>query len=178
VEITRQHSKADIVAVIDNRLVLLIEDKIHALPHGNQLGEYLARLTEEFPSCKVLPTFVKTGDQSGYAEIEADGYRLFLREDLLHVLRNERLLACLTMRNPYRAIYDHFRLQRSMEWLTAEALCECYGGRLDYVRKVADHCAAKKLTAVTRRGTHGREYKPSLIVAINDRLVDRSELKV
>jgi hypothetical protein len=42
------------------------------------------------------------------------------------------LLAGVAARNPYRAIYEHFRLQRSMEWLTAEALCELYGGNLDY----------------------------------------------
>src|SRR5262249_40730257 len=55
--------------------------------------------------------------------------------------------------------------------MTPEALREHYGGSLDYVRKLADHCAAEKLTAVTRRGPYGREYKPSRIVAINDRRV-------
>lgn len=80
--------------------------------------------------------------------------------------------------NPYRAIYEHFRLQRSMEWLTAEALRERYGGSLDYVRKVADHCLFDKLTAVSRKRPHGREYRPSRFTAINDRRVDRSEPKV
>jgi hypothetical protein len=37
-----------------------------------------------------LPTFLKTGDQSGYADIQAAGYRVFLRGDLLGVLRAER----------------------------------------------------------------------------------------
>jgi hypothetical protein len=82
------------------------------------------------------------------------------------------------MRNPYRAIYEHFRLQRSMEWLTAEALRERYGGSPDYVRKVADHCLFDKLTAVSRKRPHGREYRPSRFTAINDRRVDRSEPKV
>jgi hypothetical protein len=90
VQIKQQHYRADIVAEIDNRLVLLIEDKIHALLHGNQLERYRVILTEQFPHCKVLPTFVRTGDQSGYTEIEAAGYRPFLRQDLLHVLRTER----------------------------------------------------------------------------------------
>jgi hypothetical protein len=35
-------------------------------------------------------TFVKTGDQSGYEEVNAAGYQLFLRQDLLEVLRAER----------------------------------------------------------------------------------------
>jgi hypothetical protein len=81
------------------------------------------------------------------------------------------------MPNPYREIYEHFRLQRSMEWLTAEELRERYGGSLDYVRKVADLCVFEKLTAVKWEGPRGREYRPSHKRAINDRLVDRSEPK-
>jgi hypothetical protein len=82
----RQYAGADIVAVIDDRLVLLIEDKIHADHHSNQLERYKAVITKEFSKCKVLPTFIKTGDQSGYVDIETAGYRLFLRADLLGVL--------------------------------------------------------------------------------------------
>jgi hypothetical protein len=59
---------------------LLIEDKIHAGLHSDQLDRYRAILTKDFPHCKVLPSFIKTGDQSDYAQIEVAGYRLFLRE--------------------------------------------------------------------------------------------------
>jgi len=90
VELHQQYQGADIVAVIDGRQVLLIEDKVHAGLHSDQLDRYRTILTEGFPHCKVLPCFVKTGDQSDYAEIEAAGYRLFLRKDLLNVLRTER----------------------------------------------------------------------------------------
>jgi len=81
------------------------------------------------------------------------------------------------VKNPYRAIYEHFRLQRSMEWLTAEDLRERYGGSLDYVRKVADFCVREKLTAVSGGSSHERKYRPSRFTAINDRRVDRSEPK-
>jgi hypothetical protein len=83
----------------------------------------------------------------------------------------------LKMRNPYRAIHEHFRLRRSLEWLTAEALCERYGGSLHYIKKIADYCASKKLTAVTRERLHGREYKPSFFISFNGKVVDRSEPK-
>jgi hypothetical protein len=86
----RQCEGADIVAVIDNRLVLLIEDKVHTEHHGDQLERYKAAIARKFPQCRLLPTFVKTGDQSGYVDIEAAGYRPFLREDLLGVLRAGR----------------------------------------------------------------------------------------
>jgi hypothetical protein len=61
------------------------------------------------------------------------------------------------MRNPYRAVYEHFRERRSLEWLTAEVLHERYGGSLDYVKKVADFCVYKKMTAVKHERPHGRE---------------------
>jgi hypothetical protein len=90
VELHQQYKGADIVAVIDARQVLLIEDKIHAGLHGDQLDRYRAILKEDFSHCEVLPSFIKTGDQSDYAQIEAAGYRLFLRGDLLNVLRAQR----------------------------------------------------------------------------------------
>jgi len=90
VELRQQYKRADIVAVIDGRKVLLIEDKIHAGLHSDQLDRYRAILTEDFPQCEVLPSFIKTGDQSDYAQIKAAGYQLFLRGDLLSILRAER----------------------------------------------------------------------------------------
>jgi hypothetical protein len=65
-----------------------------------------------------------------------------------------------------------------LEWLTAEALCERYGGSLQYVKKIADYCAYEKLIAVTRERSYGREYRPSFLRSINGKVVDRSEPKV
>jgi len=81
------------------------------------------------------------------------------------------------MRNPYRMIYEHFRLRRSVEWLTAQALRELYGGSLDYVKEVADYCVFTKMTAVKRELPPGREYKPSGFRSFNGKVVDRSEPK-
>jgi hypothetical protein len=76
---------------------------------------------------------------------------------------------------PYREVYDHFRENRSLEWLTAIALQERYGGSLDYITKVADFCVYEKMTAVKWEGPHGREYRPSLYKAVNDIPVDRGK---
>jgi hypothetical protein len=84
----------------------------------------------------------------------------------------------MKIRNPYRAIYEHFRLRRGLEWLTAEALRERYGGSLDYVKKVADYCVFKKMTAVKRERPHVREYRPSFFKSLNGKVVDRSGPKV
>jgi hypothetical protein len=90
VEIRQQYARADIVVIVDNRLVLLLEDKVQAGEHGDQLRRYKAAVEAAFPHCRVLPTFIKTGDQSGYREIQAAGYALFLRPDLLQALRGGR----------------------------------------------------------------------------------------
>jgi PD-(D/E)XK nuclease superfamily len=88
--VLQQRERADIVIVVDDRLAVLIEDKIHAGQHGDQLERYKKVMASKFPQWKILPTFVKTGDQSHYLDIQRAGYRLFLRDDLLGVLRAGR----------------------------------------------------------------------------------------
>jgi hypothetical protein len=61
---------ADIVAVVDGRFALLIEDKADAAEHGDQLQRYKKIVSRLFPDCKMLPTFLKTGDQSRYDKVE------------------------------------------------------------------------------------------------------------
>jgi hypothetical protein len=86
-------------------------------------------------------------------------------------------------KNPYREIDRFFRegLKRHRqgepldEWQTAEALQARFGGSLDYVKRVADHCLFVKLTAIHREGPHGRAYRPSFHRSIDDKMVDRSE---
>ena len=93
VDIHRQFGGADVVCIIDGHLALLIEDKKNADVHGDQLGRYIEVIRKRLPECAVLPTYVKTGDQSSvdYKAVEEKGYKLFLRGDLLKVLRTERI---------------------------------------------------------------------------------------
>jgi hypothetical protein len=78
---------------------------------------------------------------------------------------------------PYREVYDHFRERRSLEWLTAEALQQRYGGSLDYIKKIADYCVYVKLTAVKCEGPYGRQYRASFFTSISGKVVDRTEPK-
>jgi PD-(D/E)XK nuclease superfamily len=113
VKILRQHSRVDLVAIIDDRLLLLIEDKVHAGVHGDQLTRYAADLVNQFPHCRVLPIFFKTGDQADYEDIEKAGYRTFLRRDVLDVLQSER-------GNVNNAIFQDFLAElESLEALVA-----------------------------------------------------------
>lgn len=84
-EVHRQYKRADVVAVLEDGTALLIEDKVGASVHSNQLERYLSALEEDFS--EVLPIFFKTGDQSDYEHAREKGYEPFLRKDFLSVLR-------------------------------------------------------------------------------------------
>ncbi len=87
VTVKTQVKAVDIVAEINDDVVLSIEDKVDAVESGNQLQRYSIALTQEYPERIVLPVFLKTGDQSDYREVEKSHYKPFLREDLLTTLR-------------------------------------------------------------------------------------------
>jgi hypothetical protein len=87
VEIRQQLEGADIVAEVGERLLLLIEDKVHAGLHGDQLERYRKAMNRRYPGRTIVPVFLKTGDQSGYGDVTKAGYRLFLRDQLLCLLR-------------------------------------------------------------------------------------------
>ena len=87
VTVHRQLLRADIVAEVGTEFVLLIEDKVHAGLHGDQLDRYVRDIAERFKGKRVLPVFLKTGDQSSYKDAEEAGYKLFVRHQLLELLR-------------------------------------------------------------------------------------------
>jgi PD-(D/E)XK nuclease superfamily len=87
VKIYRQSERADIVAVVNGRFVLAIEDKIRAGVHGDQLHRYPDSIGKKFPNAEILPIFLKTVEQSSYRDVEQANYKLFLRSDILAALR-------------------------------------------------------------------------------------------
>ncbi len=90
VRVRRQWNKIDVLAVVNEAIVLPIEDKTHTGEHSGQLGRYPADVRKLFPppQYKVAPIFFKTGDQGSYAEVEKAGYTCFLRQHFLPVLRH------------------------------------------------------------------------------------------
>ena len=95
VEIYRQEKHIDVLARINGKHVLLIEDKTDSEPHGDQLATYrhevlsgqtsLGSVSEE----ELFAIYFKTGNQALATErkIEKDSaYRVFNRADFLSVL--------------------------------------------------------------------------------------------
>jgi len=85
ITIHKQLYHVDIVVEVNQDLVLMVEDKVHATEHAAQLT-YLSNIVREYPNRKVLQVFLKTGDQCDYSNVENAGYLCFLRAQFLSVL--------------------------------------------------------------------------------------------
>ena len=79
-------NKIDILCVINDKFVLLIEDKTNTKNHSDQLKRYVKKVELDFKEMKILPIYFKTGDQSNYDNIIKNKYKTYLREDFLKVL--------------------------------------------------------------------------------------------
>lgn len=86
-EVKRQVDHVDIIAEIGAGHLLVIEDKVHASEHSNQLKLFAQAVKKRYPDRAPALIFLKTGDQASYSGVTADGWTTFLRHELLMVLR-------------------------------------------------------------------------------------------
>lgn len=86
VEVRKQSNNIDVLCIVNDSQVILIEDKVHAKDHSNQLERYYLLLQKKYQIEDIFPVYFKTGDQSNYKGIEKIGYKTFLRNDFLDVL--------------------------------------------------------------------------------------------
>ncbi len=92
VEVMKQYENIDVLTAINKQFVIIIEDKINTKNHGDQLTRYFDSMKRTYDPSKIIPIYFKTGDQSDYDEVKKCGYSLFLRKDILNVLKfGERL---------------------------------------------------------------------------------------
>ena len=77
------------MCIINNEFALLIEDKTGTKQHSNQLHKYYKNVRGRgFSKEKILPIYFKTEDQGNYSAVLDNGYKLFLRRDILKILVN------------------------------------------------------------------------------------------
>ena len=97
IKIFQQDSSIDVLARIDGKQVLLIEDKTGTMDHSNQLKRYCEAVrngdTQLLAVARkdLYPIYLKTGNQPLAADrrietIENCNYKIFNREDFLNVL--------------------------------------------------------------------------------------------
>ncbi|MUK87681.1 hypothetical protein GMD78_04605 [Ornithinibacillus sp. L9] len=87
IEIERQFNGLDILAVINNKYAILIEDKTFTKNHSNQLERYKKNVRAVYPKLKQLPIYFKIADQSNYRSVEEAGYIPFQRELMMRILK-------------------------------------------------------------------------------------------
>jgi hypothetical protein len=89
VRVERQLSRADIVAEINNAILIAIADKTVTCNHqGNY--EVMESLGIKYPNREVLPVYLTTGDQAPYTDAQSPP---LLRAQLIALLHeDDRLL--------------------------------------------------------------------------------------
>lgn len=95
VEVTTQEKHVDVRALIeteDGTLILIVEDKIGATEHSNQIRRYVEDAGRRFPEAEIVPVYVKTGNESGdYLRRRLSmACGVFPRKALLGVLNDHR----------------------------------------------------------------------------------------
>ena len=83
--------RVDVIAEINSEIILAIEDKTGTCSHqGNY--EAIKLLKNEHINREILAIYLKTGDQASYAEALSRGFRPFLRDRLIALLREDEAL--------------------------------------------------------------------------------------
>ena len=93
-EVRSQENRIDVLARVDGRYVLLIEDKTDTGSHDGQLGRYWTSVVNgdtafgDVAYNDVFPIYVKTGNHSlaDRRHAEAEGYAVFDRSDFLRIV--------------------------------------------------------------------------------------------
>ncbi len=104
VVVKKQDSNIDVLCIVNDIYAIIIEDKTRTKQHSGQLGKYLNEITDQdYKKENILPIYFKTYDQSSYATVEANDYKVFLRSDFLSILdlKNESKVK--------NAIFEDFR---------------------------------------------------------------------
>ena len=80
--VVKQDANIDIYCLINQKTVLLIEDKVGTQEHDDQLRRYLDEMKNRGYT-EINPFYVQTGDQSNYEDVNKAGYTVITRKDLL-----------------------------------------------------------------------------------------------
>lgn len=99
ITVGRQKSHIDILAEINDDIVLAIEDKTGTTIHDNQLVRYIKAVENEYPNRKKCFAYVKTGNEpkSILNTVKKAGYKILLCNDIIKCLDayvGENALVC------------------------------------------------------------------------------------
>lgn len=113
IRVERQVGGIDILCTINERIVILIEDKVGTQEHSGQLDRYLKNLSEKgICRADIIPIYLQTGEQSSYNNVRKSTYHVFLRHDLLQVLESA---TGVKARSESDILEDYYRYLRGIE---------------------------------------------------------------
>jgi len=122
-EIKKQHKNIDILVIINEKIVIPIEDKLHTKEHSNQLANYLRALENEgYTKEQTFPIYLQTGEQGNYENVINAGFLPFLRAELIQILkscaeiRNDILIDYREYLEKIESDVQSFRSQKLADW--------------------------------------------------------------
>lgn len=86
--IKRQFNSLDILAIINEKYAIMIEDKVFTSHHSDQLRRYL-EMVKTHPETwylKPVPIYYKIVEQGDYSDVTGAGYQIFTRTKMIEVL--------------------------------------------------------------------------------------------
>ena len=90
--VTKQEKRVDVLVKIENvagaKFIILIEDKVAAGQHGDQLERYKESIKNEYPEQELILIYLKTGAKVDYKNAEDKGYCVIDRVALLGILEH------------------------------------------------------------------------------------------
>lgn len=91
VRIIRQFKGLDILAIINEKYAILIEDKTFTSEHSGQLERYLEEVKTNVVTrdCIPLPIYYKIVEQSNHRSIHKADYQLFTRQEMIKILEHD-----------------------------------------------------------------------------------------
>ena len=88
--ITQQFKGLDILAIINKRFAIMIEDKTFTSDHSGQLERYFHEIQSDFSTkdYQPLPIYYKIIEQSNYESVQTAGYKIFTRKQMIDILES------------------------------------------------------------------------------------------
>lgn len=87
IDIKRQVKGVDIVAIINGKYAIFIEDKLNSSARKNQLNDYPRVAAERYPDYERRFILIKTGNQFHYKQEKEANFCPFTRKDILELMR-------------------------------------------------------------------------------------------
>lgn len=94
VVVKTQDNNIDISVDINEKIFMIIEDKVETIRHGDQILRYKDAATERFDgegkTREIVAIYLKTGNESNWFHPESERASCFFRGDMLEVLDNNK----------------------------------------------------------------------------------------